>query len=192
MNSTGMTVLGSLVGSGDRGDGGGLGVGVEHRRAAGGGAVGQLLAHERQDVAPVVLGVREDVPAADRQQVAADLGVVDECRGDGLVGADQRGRRALALERPGQRRPQAAVVQLPALGDGLEAQRSDVGRGRAEEPGGRVVGGAVLGGGLGGLDAREDGGGLLPRERVGREEPPTEIGTVPRSGLTSVWKSSNS
>jgi hypothetical protein len=88
--------------------------------------VSEFLAGQRQHVTAVVDHVVVDVPATDRQQIATDLGVVDQCRRDRLVGADQRGRRTGALELLGQRRPQRAVVQVAALGDRAQPDRADV------------------------------------------------------------------
>ena len=83
-------------------------------RCAGGLAVGELLADERQDVAAVVDGVVEVVVAADRDQVGAEVDVVEDRGGDGLVLPTSAVEAPCAPVAVGGRRPQGPVVQRPA------------------------------------------------------------------------------
>ena len=86
----------------------------------GGLAVGELLAHQREHVAGVVLGVDEGVVAADGDEVRAQVDVVEDGRGHRLRGADERGGGARGVGGGGGAGPQRPVVDL---GAGREVQR---------------------------------------------------------------------
>ena len=87
-------------------------LGLQGAPPAGGLAVCELLADQRQHVAAVVDGVGEGVVAADRHQDAPAVDVVEDRRGDRLRAsrpARSRRRRVGDRGRPGPQRP---VVEL--------------------------------------------------------------------------------